>query len=60
MTQESDTSIITPTSNYPGTAAPEVRRQQHREQTFEWIARNAPATFRREWRKAKLGGSSIR
>jgi hypothetical protein len=59
MTQKSNIAVITPTGNWPGTAAPEIRRQQQREQTLEWVSRNALSTLRRAWRKAKLGGSGI-
>jgi hypothetical protein len=59
MTQKSDFAVITPKRTSPGTAALEIERQHQREQTLEWIARNAPSTFRRAWRKAKLSDSHI-
>lgn len=52
MTRKSDIAVNTSTSNYPGMAAPEIRRQQQREQTLEWISANALSTFRLAWRKA--------
>jgi hypothetical protein len=59
MTRISDITVITPTSNYPGMAAPETPRQQQREQTLDWVSRNALSTFRRTWCKAKVGSRGI-
>jgi hypothetical protein len=51
MTQISD--------SYVGLAAPEIRRQQQREQTLEWVSRNALSTLRSAWCRAKLDSSDL-
>jgi hypothetical protein len=59
MTQKSDSAITAPAGNHPGMAATEIRRQQQREQTLEWLSLNALSTFQSAWRRAKLDGSGI-
>ena len=59
MTQKSDSAVKAPASNYPGMAAPEIRRQQQREQTLEWLSLNALSTFQSAWRRAKLDSGGI-
>jgi hypothetical protein len=59
MTQKSDIAVTAPASNYLGMAAQEIRRQQQREQTLEWVSRNALSTLRSAWCRAKLDSSGI-
>ena len=59
MTQKSDSAVEAPASNFPGMAAPEIRRQQEREQTLEWLSLNALSTFQIAWRRANLDSSGI-
>jgi len=59
MTRISDIAVKAPANNYAGMAAPEIRRQQQREQTLEWVSRNALSAVRRAWCGAKLNSSDI-
>jgi hypothetical protein len=59
MTQISDIAVKSPAGNYPGMVAPEIRRQQQREQTLEWVSRNALSALRSTWCRAKLHSSDF-
>jgi len=57
MTQNPDIEVKTLTRIDPIIAAREIRRQQQREQTLEWIATSAFLTLRSAWSRAKLSGN---
>lgn len=59
MIRKSDIAVNAQASQYPGMAAAAIRRQQQREQTLEWVSRNALSTLRGAWCKAKLASSGI-
>jgi hypothetical protein len=59
MTRKSDIAVNALTGIYPSMAAAEIRLQQQREQTLEWIATNALSTYRGAWCRAKSVDSGI-